>query len=99
MTIKQAFDNLVEDVQFVYTRLNVVNLYPDGADKQRAIRDLEKAKSKLLVDIGIYDTLRAESLNMLNEKGEDTYSFEITHPKSHDVIEQTYAYITGMTRK
>ena len=42
----------------VITRVEVINLYPDGADRKKAVSDAKKAKQSLLVAIGAYDTAR-----------------------------------------
>lgn len=49
-------DRLYEKTRQVITRVGVINLYPDGADRKKAVSDAEKAKQSLLVAIGAYDT-------------------------------------------
>lgn len=48
-------DRLLEKTRQVITRVGVINLYPDGA---------EKAKHALIVAIGAYDTARMEYKSM-----------------------------------
>ena len=54
----EARDRLSAKAKQVITRLGVINLYPDGADREKAVSDAEKAKQSLLVAIGAYDTAR-----------------------------------------
>lgn len=41
-------------------RIGVIDLYPEGPDKEAAKRDAEKAKQLLLCAVGHYDSCRAE---------------------------------------
>lgn len=49
-------DRLYEKTRQAITRVGVINLYPDGADRKKAVSDAEEAKHALLVAIGAYDT-------------------------------------------
>ena len=51
-------DRVYEKTTKVITRLGVIDLYPEGADRKKAVSDAEKAKQSLLVAIGAYDTAR-----------------------------------------
>ena len=84
-------DRLYEKTRQVITRVGVIDLYPDGADRKKAVSDAEKAKQSLLVAIGAYDTARMEYNNYIKK-----YPEQFDSPKkewtttSHEVIEQTY---------
>ena len=86
-------DRLTVKTKQVITRLGVINLYPDGADRKKAISDAEEAKQSLLVAIGAYDTARMEYNNYIKK-----YAEKFDSPKrewtttSHEIIEWTYQY-------
>ena len=77
----------------VITRLGVIDLYPDGADRKKAVSDAEKAKQSLLVAIRAYDTARMEYNNYIKK-----YAEEFDSPKkewtttSHEIVEWAYRY-------
>lgn len=89
----EARDRLTAKTKQVITRLGVINLYPDGADRKKAISDAEEAKQSLLVAIGAYDTARMEYNNYIKK-----YAEKFDSPKrewtttSHEIIEWTYQY-------
>ena len=63
-----ARGRLKDAVEAVIIRSGVVELYPEGADKSKAINDMNYAKSILLCAIGCYDSAR----NNYNEALEST---------------------------
>lgn len=87
----EARDRLTAKTRQVITRLGVINLYPDGADRKKAISDAEEAKRALIAAIGAYDTARM-IYNIYIKK----YSEKFDNPKkewtitSHEVIERVY---------
>ena len=89
----KARDYLTAKTKQVITRLGVINLYPDGADRKKAISDAEEAKQSLLVAIGAYDTARMEYNNYIKK-----YAEKFDSPKrewtttSHEIIEWAYQY-------
>lgn len=84
-------DRLYEKTRQVITRVGVIDLYPDGADRKKAVSDAEKAKQSLLVAIGAYDTARMEYNDYIKK-----YAGQFDNPKrewtttSHEIIEQAY---------
>lgn len=86
-------NRLIEKTKQVITRLNVINLYPDGADRKKAVADAEKAKQSLLVAIGAYDTARMEYNDYVEKNAE---KFDTSKKKwtttSHEIIEQAYEH-------
>lgn len=89
----EARDRLNAKAKQVITRLGVINLYPDGADRKKAISDAEEAKQSLLVAIGAYDTARMEYNNYIKKYAEkfDSHKREWT-TTSHEIIEWAYQY-------
>ena len=63
-----ARERLKDTVEAVITRSGVLELYPEGTDKNKAINDMNYAKSILLCAIGSYDSAR----NNYNEALEST---------------------------
>ena len=86
-------DRLTAKAKQVITRLGVINLYPDGADRKKAVSDAEEAKRALIVAIGEYDTARMEYNNYIKKYAEmfDSPKREWT-TTSHEIIEWTYQY-------
>lgn len=77
----------------VITRLGVIDLYPQGADRKKAVSDAEKTKQSLLVAIGAYDTARMEYNDYVKK-----YAEKFNSPKnewtttSHEIVEWAYRY-------
>ena len=71
----------------------VIDLYPDGADRKKAVSDAEKAKQSLLVAIGAYDTARMEYNDYVEKNAEkfDSHKEKWT-TTSHEIIEWAYKY-------
>lgn len=86
-------DRLTAEAKQVITRLGVINLYPDGADREKAVSDAEEAKHALLVAIGVYDTARMEYNNYIKKYAEmfDSPKREWT-TTSHEIIEWAYQH-------
>lgn len=86
-------DRVYEKTTKVITRLGVIDLYPEGADRKKAVSDAEKAKQSLLVAIGAYDTARMEYNDYVKKNPE-----KFDSPKqewataSHEIVEWAYRY-------
>lgn len=63
----EARDRLKAKAKQVITRLGVINLYPDCADRRKAVSDAEEAKRALIVAVGAYDTARMEYNNYIKK--------------------------------
>lgn len=89
----KARDCLSAKAKQVITRLGVINLYPDGADRKKAVSDAEEAKRILIAAIGEYDTARMEYNNYIKKYAEmfDSPKREWT-TTSHEIIEWAYQY-------
>ena len=69
-----------------------IDIYPEGADKEKAKRDADKAKESLLCAVGHYDDLLRQYKEALVEEGErntTTYWTKETNT-SHEWIEMAY---------
>lgn len=86
-------DRVYEKTTQVITRLGVIDLYPEGADRKKAVSDAEKTKQSLLVAIGAYDTARMEYNDYVKK-----YAEKFDSPKkewtttSHEIVEWAYKY-------
>ena len=89
----EARDHLSARAKQVITRLGVINLYPDGADHEKAISDAEEAKRILIAAIGEYDIAQMEYNNYIKKYAEmfDSPKREWT-TTSHEIIEWAYQY-------
>lgn len=73
--------------------LGVIDLYPEGTDRKKAVSDAEKAKQSLLVTIRAYDTARMEYNDYIKK-----YAQMFDSPKkewtttSHEIVEWAYKY-------
>ena len=89
----EARDCLNAKAKQVITRLGVINLYPDGADREKAISDAEETKHALIAAIGEYDAARMEYNNYIKK-----YAEKFDSPKeewtttSHEIVEWAYKY-------
>ena len=86
-------DRLYEKTRQAITRVGVINLYPDGADRRKAVSDAEEAKRIFIAAIGEYDTARMEYNNYIKK-----YAEKFDSPKeewtttSHEIVEWAYKY-------
>lgn len=86
-------DRVYEKTTKVITRLGVIDLYPEGADRKKAVSDAEKEKQSLLVAIGAYDTACMEYNDYVKK-----YAEKFDSPKqewtttSHEIVEWAYRY-------
>ena len=89
----EARDRLSAKATQVITRLGVINLYPDGDDRKKAVSDAEEAKHALLVAIGAYDTARMKYNDYVGKNAEkfDNHKEKWT-TTSHEIIEWAYKY-------
>lgn len=85
-----AKEKLINEVKRVWICKNVIELYPDGADKIKALEDFKSRQKILLAAIGRYDC----ALRDLEEvEIKHKYEINVNIPlfsSSHDVIENTY---------
>ena len=69
-----------------------IDLYPEGADKEKAKRDADKAKEILISAVGHYDDLLRQYKEALSEEGERNTTTYWTKEAmtSHEWIEMAY---------
>ena len=63
----QSYGKLKEQVDKIITLNGIISIYPDGADKNKTVEDLNKAKNHLLCIIGEYDDLRRQYTHYFNK--------------------------------
>ncbi len=87
--------HLEERVERVIVCQHVIDLYPDGPDKERAEKDLEYARYSMICAIGTYDDVRSELTRYVKDHrsefvttaNNDGSRGEYT---SHNVVEDTW---------
>jgi len=87
-----AYRRLQERAEKVIICNGAIDLYPEGADKEKAKRDAEKAKYSLLCAIGVYDDLVNQYQRAFDEPYErvTTTYYGRECATSHEIIEKTY---------
>lgn len=87
----EALAILRERAEKVILCNGVINIYPEGADKEKAKADAEKAKYSLLCAIGHYDDLvRQYKEVFLSPNRNSTSYYGKTLTSSHELIECVY---------
>lgn len=90
---QKAFLRLKEATKAVIIKKNVIELYPDGADKNIAIASFKSAQVELLCAIGHYDSTRVDAQEYYQEHDKSDFYKDwskIHLPNSHSLIEETY---------
>ena len=84
--------HLMTCVESIIVANSVINLYPEGADKNAAIKNAEAKKQLLLVAIGSYDDLMRiyNELLHIEEKREVTANWINNFDTSHQIVEIAY---------
>lgn len=90
--VNDAKFRLMSAAENVIITNGVIDLYPEGADKARAIKDAENRKHSLLCAIGAYDGRMQEYNDLLKREGkrETTAEWVNTFSTSHKMIEIVY---------
>lgn len=86
---------LKKQVYKIITLNNVIEIYPNGADKSKAIKDANEAKEKLLCIIGEYDDKRRQYMDYFSKtQNQRIYTNDYTSEliDSHKIIENAYKY-------
>lgn len=89
---------LNKSVRQVIVKKEIIEIYPEGADKDKAIEDYKFEQQHLLALIGEYDDLRNQVGNLIKttkEKRNTTITWH-TPQTSHERIEQIYKIAKGM---
>lgn len=83
-------NNLINAVERVIISKNVVDLYPEGADKIKAMTDLNTRKHILICVIGEYDSMLRD-LAEIEKKRKDEINILIPRfSNSHEIVEIAY---------
>lgn len=84
--------SILERAKRVIICNGAIDLYPEGADKEAAKKEAEKAKELLICAIGHYDDLRRQYLEAIKSEGErrTTVLYCCNPPKSHFWVEKAY---------
>lgn len=90
--VRDAKCRLMAAAEKVIIANGVIDLYPEGADKVRAIEDAEARKHSLLCAIGAYDGRMQEYNELLKREGarETTVGWFNEFSTSHEIIETVY---------
>lgn len=92
-------DKFYSTIREVIVKEEVIKIYPDGADKNKAIKDYHFEQQHLLALIGEYDDLRDQISNFIKKNKEERHT--TTHwviPRtSHATIEAIYKETKGMS--
>lgn len=91
-------DEFYSTIRKVIVKEEVIKIYPDGADKDAAIKDYHFEQQYLLVLIGKYDDLRNQISNFIKNNKEERHTtayWEIPQT-SHETIETIYKRTKGM---
>ena len=89
---KNAKEALAARVSDIIIKKNVIDLYPEGADKNRAIEDFRYSQTSLLFYIANYDDIYSKLMNFEFSKCAYYTSDKIQFAKitSHSIIESAY---------
>lgn len=90
--IEDEAQHLCAAVEKVIIVTGIINLYPDGPDKDAAVKKAEAAKHSLLCRIGAYDELLAECNSKLPNLKNRCFTVGLTtnYCSSHELIEIAY---------
>ena len=91
---QDAYIRLKEATEAVIIKKNVIDLYPDGADKNAAISSFKSAQIELICAIGHYDSTRADSRDYYQEQDKNDFYKDWSAIRSlktsHALIEEIY---------
>ena len=76
----------------VIVRNGAIELYPEGADKEKAKKDAQSARMLLLSAIGVYDDLIRQYKEALasNYERVTTLHYSAKYLTSHEIVENVY---------
>lgn len=95
INLREKFDLTVRNI---IIKKEVIKIYPNGADKDKAIKDYKFEQQHLIAIIGEYDDLRNQIDNFIKKnKEERKITAHWTTPEtSHERIETIYKIAKGM---
>jgi hypothetical protein len=93
--LAEAHGLINERVKTVMMRIGAIELYPNGADKEKAKADAEKAKQSLLSAVAIYDDAACRyNQAIIKENRKTTLDYRSHSLTSHEVVEKAYEYFS-----
>jgi len=94
LDFQEAYIRLQKATENVIIKKNVIDLYPEGADKAVANISFKTAQNELICAIGHYDNIRTDSQEYYQEHDKSDFyknwSGICSLKTSHTVIEETY---------
>lgn len=92
--LTRAQTELADAVCAVIIKRDVLDLYPEGPDKEQAKEDLAKTQRSLICHVGAYDARRQETIEYYKKNYEalSLYPSPESRWTSHDVVEWAYKY-------
>lgn len=93
-TVYKAHKSLTETTNKIIDRKGVIDLYPEGDDKKRAIKDYEDTKQFLVEAVNHYDSKVKELVEYFANHSEEMKKCREWSPScwatSHEVVEWAY---------
>ena len=86
-------EQLNDQVKIVLIQKEVIELYPDGSDKDKAIKDFQQSQLSMIATIGSYDSCRDDFQRYITECRPllvTTNAWADNVSSSHDIVEGTY---------
>lgn len=86
-------EQLNDQVKIVLIQKEVIELYPDGSDKDKAIKDFQQSQLSMIATIGSYDSCRDDFQRYITEYRPllvTTKDWVDKVSSSHDIVEGTY---------
>ena len=83
-------EQLHDQVKIVLIQKEVIELYPDGSDKDKAIKDFQQSQLSMIATIGSYDSCRADFQRYITEYRSllvTTKDWVGKVSSSHDIVE------------
>ena len=80
---KESIRNKVYDA---IIKKGVIDLYPEGPDKKKAVEDFEKAQKSLICSIGAYDSAVAEYKRYYTNNFEKISKLQLLHPRNRTSV-------------
>lgn len=91
--LAEAHGLINERVKTVMLRIGVIELYPNGADKEKAKVDAEKAKQSLRNVVAVYDDAACRyNQAIIKENRKTTLDYRSHSLTSHEIVEKAYEY-------
>lgn len=91
-TRREKYEQLISCVQDIIIKKDVIELYPAGADKEKAKQDFQRSQNILLTYIAEFDDIYCQLQNFEYSKCKyyitDKTAYESV--TSHSIIESTY---------